>query len=46
MAERTTTVQMDEQGRLYVPKPVRESLGVDGERATVEMDIRVVDDGG
>jgi len=44
MSERTTTVQMDKQGRLYIPKPVRESLGIVGESATVELDVKVVDD--
>lgn len=44
MEERTTTVQMDKQGRLYVPKAVRRSLGIEGEKATLELDITVVDD--
>lgn len=43
MAERTTTVQMDEQGRLYIPKPVRKSLGIDGRTATLEIDVEVVE---
>lgn len=43
MEERTTTVDVDEQGRCYIPKPVRESLGFDGRSATVELTVRVVD---
>jgi len=44
MSERTTTVQMDKQGRLYIPKAVRDSLGIAGENATVELTVRVIDD--
>lgn len=40
MRERTTTVKMDERGRLYVPKPVREELGVEGEEVNVEITVR------
>lgn len=43
MDKRTTTVHMDAQGRLYIPKPVRESLGVAGETATLEVDVGVLD---
>lgn len=43
MAELTTTVQMDEQGRLYIPKAVRRSLGIEGESATLEIDVEVVE---
>ncbi len=41
--ERTTTVRIDEQGRLYVPKPVREALGIEGESRNIEITIRVED---
>lgn len=41
MKERTTTVKMDERGRLYVPQPVREALGVEGEEVNVEIVVRV-----
>ena len=34
---------MDKQGRLYIPKPVRESLGVEGESATLELGVSVID---
>jgi len=44
MSERTTTVQMDKQGRLYIPKAVRDSLGIVDENATVELTVRVIDD--
>ena len=43
MAERTTTVQVDEQGRCYIPKPVRASLDFEGDAATVELDVRLVE---
>jgi len=43
MAELTTTVQMDSQGRLYVPKAVRESLGIVEESATLEIDVELVE---
>lgn len=44
MTERTATVEMDDQGRLYVPKAVRKSLGVLGERTMVEIDIELIED--
>ena len=37
----TTTVTVDEQGRLYLPKPVRTKLGIDGEETVVEVEVRV-----
>lgn len=45
MAEATTTVRMDQQGRVVIPKPVREKLGidwddVDGDRIPVEVEVR------
>lgn len=43
MVERTTTVQMDDRGRLVIPKAVRESLGVEDQSATVEIDVSVVE---
>lgn len=43
MAERTTTVQVDEQGRCYIPQPVRASLDFEGDAATVELDVRLVE---
>jgi AbrB family looped-hinge helix DNA binding protein len=42
MTERTTTVQMDKRGRVVIPKAVRQSLGIDGGTATVELDVREV----
>lgn len=41
----TTTVQVDEQGRLYIPKAVRQKLGIDGEERTLEIEVRVEEDG-
>jgi len=43
MAERTTTVQVDEQGRCYIPKAVRDSLDFGDSAATVELDVRLVE---
>ncbi len=36
-----TTVKMGEQGRLTIPKAVRESLGVDGEKSVLSLDVEV-----
>lgn len=41
MDERTTTVEVDERGRLTIPKPIRKALGIDGEQTTAEITIRV-----
>jgi len=44
MTECTTTVQMDGRGRLVVPQPVRETLGIDDdEYTTVEITVQEVD---
>ena len=40
MVERTTTVNVDEQGRLYIPKPVRQALGIEGKEANVEITVK------
>lgn len=37
----STTVEIDEQGRLTVPKPVREALEIEGEEALIQLDIDV-----
>jgi len=34
-----TTVKVDEQGRCYIPKPVRQKLGFEGEEVTVELEV-------
>jgi bifunctional DNA-binding transcriptional regulator/antitoxin component of YhaV-PrlF toxin-antitoxin module len=34
---------MDHQGRLYVPKAVRESLDIEGKSATLELKVAVVE---
>lgn len=44
MKERTTTVTISDQGRLYVPKPVRESLGIDGKEMNIEIAVRIDED--
>lgn len=38
-----TTVNLDEQGRCYIPKPAREKLGIEGESLAIEVEIRVDD---
>jgi AbrB family looped-hinge helix DNA binding protein len=43
MRQRTTTVKVDERGRVYIPKPVREALGFEGEETTVEITVKVED---
>ena len=40
MAQATATVEMDEHGRIVVPKAARKKLEIDGERATVEVEVR------
>jgi len=40
MAE-TTTVQMDDEGRVTVPKATRELLDVEGDKAILRLDIEV-----
>jgi len=37
----TTTVTIDEHGRMVVPKPARKRLGIDGEETTAEVEVRV-----
>lgn len=41
MSEATTTVTVDERGRLYLPKAVREKLDIEGEETVVEVEVRV-----
>lgn len=36
----TATVNVDDQGRCYIPKAAREKLGIDGKPATVEIEVR------
>lgn len=42
MAE-STTVEIDEDGRLTIPKPSRKKLGIDGENALLDLDVEVID---
>lgn len=37
----TTTVNIDEQGRCYIPKAARRKLGIDGYETTAEIEVRV-----
>lgn len=38
-----TTLKIDEQGRITVPQPVRQALGVDGKEAIVQVELSVRD---
>lgn len=40
MEQATVTVQMDEQGRVVIPKAARRKLGIDDTAATVEIEVR------
>jgi len=42
MAE-TTVVQMDQRGRLVIPKPVREAIGAIDSSANVRVSVEVVE---
>jgi bifunctional DNA-binding transcriptional regulator/antitoxin component of YhaV-PrlF toxin-antitoxin module len=37
----TTAVHIDDQGRLTIPKPARRQLGIVGEAADAEVEVRV-----
>jgi len=39
----TTTIEMDEKGRIVIPQAVRKSLSVDGENAILELEVSVVE---
>lgn len=43
MAKATTTVQMDERGRVVIPQPVRDKLGINGTKTTVEITVKYND---
>lgn len=40
---RECQVQMDSQGRLYIPKATRKALGIEGQSATLNLDVEVLD---
>jgi bifunctional DNA-binding transcriptional regulator/antitoxin component of YhaV-PrlF toxin-antitoxin module len=42
MREITTVVKMDDQGRVRIPLPAREALGVKDSGALLEIVIRIV----
>jgi len=44
MAKYTATVEMDARGRVVVPKPIRRQLGIEGESATLEIEVGRADD--
>lgn len=37
----TTTVNMDEQGRVTIPKPARKALGIESVAAILELEVEV-----
>jgi bifunctional DNA-binding transcriptional regulator/antitoxin component of YhaV-PrlF toxin-antitoxin module len=37
----TTTVEMDNEGRLTIPKPTRKALGIEGQAAIIQLNIEV-----
>ena len=39
MTEVKTPARMDEQGRIVIPKPARQKLGVDGEKVLVDVTV-------
>ena len=41
---RKCQVQIDTQGRLYIPKATRKALGIEDESATLELAIEVIND--
>lgn len=41
MPTATSTVHMDEQGRVTIPKPARKKLGMLDESGPVEVEVRV-----
>ena len=41
MPKAMATVTVDERGRLYLPKAVREKLDIEGDEAVVELEVRV-----
>lgn len=41
---RECQVQMDKQGRLYIPKATRKALGIEGESANLNIEVEVLDD--
>jgi bifunctional DNA-binding transcriptional regulator/antitoxin component of YhaV-PrlF toxin-antitoxin module len=43
--ESATTVWMDEQGRITIPKPVRESFGAADESALLRLEITMMKKG-
>lgn len=43
MAERTTTVQVNEDGRCTIPVEIREALGFNGSETLVEITVKYDD---
>jgi bifunctional DNA-binding transcriptional regulator/antitoxin component of YhaV-PrlF toxin-antitoxin module len=41
--EITTTLNMSESGRIILPKQVRKPLGIDDNKAIVEVTVRVIE---
>lgn len=41
--EASATVQIDENGRVTIPKSTRKALNIDGKTAHLDLDIRVLE---
>lgn len=47
MAEKASaTVEVDEKGRMYLPAQTRRALDIHGERATLDLDVEILERGG
>lgn len=44
--EATATVQMDENGRVTIPKGVRQALGVEGQEAYISLAVTLIEQEG
>ena len=40
----SATVQIDKNGRMYLPASTRKALGIHGESADLDLDVRVLVD--
>lgn len=44
MAENASaTVQVDENGRMYLPASTRKALGIHGESASLDLDVKLLE---
>lgn len=42
--EASATVQVDKNGRMYLPASTRKALGIHGESADLDLDVRVLNE--